>query len=306
MKKSQWIPWVYGSGATLFLSLTGIFIAALNQFHSMDALVLAFWRNFLVVLFLLGLLIFRRELKAPGHWRFFLFFGLVQCCFNLLWTYSVFLNGAAVSTLLVYSSVIFTPFLEAIIFRKKLSPALIIVLPLCLWGCYFISGLNGQTVGLNHWLGILVGLASGLAYGCFTILGKGAMKRGYNARQSLFYSFSSAALFMLVLLGFRGDLISIVSIPSIPAWMLLLGLALGPTFLGFLFYQKSLEKLSCTTVNLMVSFEPILTAVFAWIFLREPLTNTQLWGALLVFGSIVLWSLLEGRPIQRQKKRVAA
>jgi drug/metabolite transporter (DMT)-like permease len=92
---------------TVLWSTTAIFIRYLTVTYDLPALVLAFWRDLTLALCLgLVFLLFRRSLlKLPsGQMRFMLAYGLVLSLFNSLWTISVVLNGAAVSTVLAYSS----------------------------------------------------------------------------------------------------------------------------------------------------------------------------------------------------------
>ena len=89
------------------LSTTAIFIRYLTQTYGLPALILACWREFFVFLTLLSILaLVRRSLLRVErkHLRYLVFYGLMLALFNSLWTLSVSLNGAAVSTVLVYCS----------------------------------------------------------------------------------------------------------------------------------------------------------------------------------------------------------
>src|SRR5512143_1241579 len=83
------------------LSLTAIFIRHLTQTYHMPPLVLAFWRDGFVALTLLPVLrLMRPFLLRVGHKHllYLIAYGLVLAIFNALWTTSVALNGAAIST----------------------------------------------------------------------------------------------------------------------------------------------------------------------------------------------------------------
>ena len=97
--------------SSLLLAFTGILMRILSADYGMPSLVLAFWRAALVVVVLVPILLWWRP-----HWLrlsrqqclYYGGYGLLLAVFNALWTLSVALNGAAVATILVYSSVIFT------------------------------------------------------------------------------------------------------------------------------------------------------------------------------------------------------
>ena len=99
--------YLIGLSATVFLSFTGILISYLNRTYNLPSLVLAFWRDLSVVL---GLLIvfaaFKRDrLRLDrSHWSFFILYGLTLSLFNSMWTFSVQFNGAAIATVLAFSS----------------------------------------------------------------------------------------------------------------------------------------------------------------------------------------------------------
>src|SRR5690606_13067151 len=92
--------------ATIFWSSTAIFIRHLTE-QELPPLVLAFWRDLLVALAMVAALaiVQPKLLRVPGrHMPFFVLYGFVLMAFNGTWTVSVDLNGAAVSTVLAYSS----------------------------------------------------------------------------------------------------------------------------------------------------------------------------------------------------------
>lgn len=100
--------------AAVVLSTTAIFIRHLTVAYAIPVLVLAFWRDAFVVLTLVPVLAaFRPSLLqvARGKLAYLALYGLVLAVFNALWTLSVAKNGAAVATVLVYSSAAFATLL---------------------------------------------------------------------------------------------------------------------------------------------------------------------------------------------------
>ncbi len=111
------------------LSTTAIFIRYLTQTFELPALVLAFWRDGFTALTVLPFLWKLRLLRV--NWRqtvYLIGYGFVLAVFNALWTLSVVLNGAAVSTVLVYCSAAFTAILGWWLLKEHLDgPKLILV-----------------------------------------------------------------------------------------------------------------------------------------------------------------------------------
>ena len=93
--------------SAIVLSSTAIFIRYLTQTYQIPPLVLAFWRDLFVILSLGAILIFVKPAffrLQPGFIKFLVFYGFILAQFNAFWTLSVAINGAAVATVLSYTS----------------------------------------------------------------------------------------------------------------------------------------------------------------------------------------------------------
>ena len=110
--------------SAVILSTTAIFIRHLTQTYQLPSLVLAFWREFFVAITLAAVLAIKNPvlLKLPRqHTVYLITYGVALALFNSLWTLSVALNGAAVSTVLVYSSAGFTALLGWWLLKERLG-----------------------------------------------------------------------------------------------------------------------------------------------------------------------------------------
>jgi drug/metabolite transporter (DMT)-like permease len=295
---------------TFIWSFTAIFIRYLTEHYRLPPLVLAFWRDIFVFL-ALGAVFFlfaRARLQvAPRHLAFLALYGFVLSVFNALWTASVALNGAAVSTVMAYSSAAFTAILGWRLFGERLGIVKILAVSLSLLGCVFVSGALSQAAwGLNP-LGIITGLLSGLGFAGYSLMGKVSSERRIYPWTALFYSFGFAALFLLFFNLIPGFLPS-VSAPvnffwlgsDWQGWAVLIALAVGPTIGGYGLYTVSLTYLPASVANLIATLEPAMTACLAYIFLGERLSGPQLFGSLLIIGGVVILRLSEGRSGQKE------
>jgi len=110
--------------SALLLSTTAILIRYLTQNSHIDALVLAFWRDVMAAAsILLVLLIIKPALlRVQRSDLFYLIgYGFILALFNALWTLSVAMNGAAIATVLVYSSAAFTALLGRWLLKETLD-----------------------------------------------------------------------------------------------------------------------------------------------------------------------------------------
>ena len=119
--------------SAVILSTTAIFIRYLTQTYHLPALVLAFWREVIVALtMLVALSLFKPALLRVErrHLHFLVLYGLALAIFNSLWTLSVSLNGAAVSTVLAYCSPAFTALLGWWLLKERLGWAKLLAVAL--------------------------------------------------------------------------------------------------------------------------------------------------------------------------------
>lgn len=287
------------TGITIW-STTGIFIDFLITNYGIPPLLLAFWRNLLVCMALAPALYLIRPALLRidrSQLRFFIGYGLILSLFNSIWTLSVKSNGAAVSTVLGYSSAGFTAFFAWWLFHETLRLPKIVAVMLSLLGCVLVS----NAYDLNMWhidpLGIITGLLSGVMFAGYNIFAKEASKRTINPWTALLYSFAGGTVFLLVfnffpaLPGTAGSLSAIAPTLPLSGWLVLLFLAFIPTLLGFGLYNTSMNYLPASIVSLLATAEPILTTIEAYLLLNERMTAVQILGSFIIISAIFMTRL---------------
>jgi drug/metabolite transporter (DMT)-like permease len=300
--------------SAVFLSTTSIFIRHLVMNFDMPPLVLACWRNIIVVATLVPLmLLFDRGLLRVGraHIPFLAVFGLMLAGFNGLWAISVAQNGAAVATVMVYCSVAYTAILGWKFMGESLGALKFTAIALCLGGCALISGALSASAWQSNLAGVIAGLLTGLCYTAYSLMGRVTSTRGISPWTTLLYIFAFAGVFLLLanLTGgwvpgsavMPGDMFWLGA--SVEGWTVMILLGAIPTVGGYGFYNVSLSLLDASVANIIVSLEPLFTAVFAFFLLGETLTPVQLMGsALLLSGmaAIKLGDLRRPLPVPQE------
>jgi len=289
-----------------FLSTTAIFIRYLTLTYAIPPLVLAFWRDVFVIVTLLPVLGMLRPALLRVERRHILYlavYGLVLSLFNILWTFSVALNGAAVATVLAYCSAAFTALLGRWLLKERLDGVKWLAIALSLGGCALVSGVFAQSAWRISVGGVLVGMASGLSYAAYSLMGRSAAQRGLNPWTTLCYTFGFATLFLF---GF--NLLPETVMPGGIAtlsdffwlggawvgWGALFLLSAGPTVAGFGLYNVSLSYLPSSVVNLIATSEPVFTAISAYFLLGERLNAPQIAGSLMILSGVVALRLYDG------------
>jgi drug/metabolite transporter (DMT)-like permease len=253
-------------------------------------------------------LFINRSRLNPGQRNvgFLIFYGFVLSIFNSLWTISVTLNGAAVSTVLAYSSAAITAVLGWRIYGERLGAVKALAVGLSLLGCVFVSGAYSPTAWQLNPLGIITGLLSGLAFAAYSLMGKAAAQRSIYPWTTLFYTFGFAAVFLLLYNLLPGlvpgqsanDLFWLGS--SVAGWLVLIALAVGPTIGGYGLYTVSLTYLPASVANVIATLEPAMTTILAYLLLGERLTLPQLVGSAMIIGGVIILRLNEGRAVNGQ------
>ncbi len=282
------------------LAFTSILIRLVSEDYQLPALVIAFWRDIFLVLCALPFLVFFKthilRIKKTDL-PFLIFFGFVLAIFNILWTLSVTLTGAAVATVLVYSSAGFTAILGWLFLNERLGLNKTVAVFLCLGGCVLVSGATNAEAWQTNPVGIVSGLLSGLLYALYSLMGRRGAQRTLNPWTILFYSFLFASIILFVI-----NLVPINFIPGKAAqagdffllkdawrgWILLITLSADPTLIGFGLYNVSLGMLPSSTANLILTSEPVWTTFIAFFLLGERLTLLEIFGSALVVCALIL------------------
>jgi drug/metabolite transporter (DMT)-like permease len=293
--------------SAVFLSTTAIFIRHLTMTYQVPPLVLAFWRNVFVVCTLLPALFLIRPALVRvrrEHLRYLILYGLMLSFFNALWTLSVALNGAAIATVLVYSSAAFTALLGWWLLKESLSWAKLLAVGLSITGCALVADAVNPANWQANLVGILTGVLAGLFYAIYSLMGRSAAQRGLNPWTTLLYTFGFAGLFLLLANLLPGSFLpGSAAHPSeifwlgssFAGWGVLFLLAAGPTVAGFGLYNVSLGYLPSSVANLIVTLEPAFTAALAYLLFGEWFTAPQLAGSLMIISGVFIMRLYENR-----------
>ncbi len=303
--KNSSTGYLIGLAATVLLSFTGILISYLNRAYQLPSLVLAFWRDVAVALGLavfLGVFSRKRTAWNGGHGSFFILYGLTLALFNSMWTFSVQFNGAAVATVLAYSSPAMTALLAHYLLKEQINGIKVVSIVVSLFGTVLVSGAIDPAAWRMNAAGIITGLLTGFFFACYNMVGKTSSNRSIDPWTTMLYGFSAGVVFLLLfnlglnLLNGQAPLAGFMWLgTAYSGWGILLLLGLGPTIGGYGLYLVSLGYLPATVANLIGALEPAFTAAWAYLLFREGFTGVQVVGSLMILASVVLLRLGEGR-----------
>ncbi|WP_432738056.1 DMT family transporter [Maridesulfovibrio sp. FT414] len=287
------------AGAAL-ISLVGIFIKILVVDYAQPILVVTFWRNlFVCTILMAGLKIFKPHLLRTERKNIPLFalYGLVLTGMNGIWGGSVYFNGAGVATVLVYISVPLTVLAQWLMGGDRPSLCILPSIVFCLAGCAMVCGITSLSEFSLTPMGIFLGLLSGVFYSAYSLFGRECALRGINPFCVLMHAFGFAAFYMLVINLLSNGLIPgtapspahlLMPGADLKAWLLILILAVGPSMTGWSLINSSLTHLSPSVVNILLTTEPMMTALVAIPALGEYMTMEQWAGCFLIIGGVIV------------------
>ncbi|MBM4423774.1 MAG: hypothetical protein FJ030_10320 [Chloroflexi bacterium] len=276
--------------ATICWATSGTFIKIIRQNYDLSAWTLAFWRDLLtfLIFFAITASLGREKLRvAWGDLPSLAAMGAISIgIFHVLWNTAVAMIPVAVATVLNYTAPVFVVLFAWMLWREKPNRTQAIALTLAFAGCVLVTGAYNVADKTQDWLGLLIGLSTGITYGTFSIFGKAALKR-YDSWTVLTYAFGFAALTVFILQ------------PSAPlqlfasplgAWLWVITLVLISTVTGFSFYTSGLKHLSVGSASITATIEPVMATGFAFFLLGEVIGLLQILGGLLVIAAVALLS----------------
>lgn len=246
---------------------------------------IAFWRG------VFGFAFFGLHALLSGAWRVrprdvapLMLFGLVgiTCFFG---SYQVAVNegGAALASILLYTAPAWVAVMSRLFFGEALTRRKLAALGVAMLGTLLIS-LSGGSLDGNRpgYLAVFMGLLSGFTYACHYIFCRRYL-RDYSAVTLYFYCLPLGILGLLPLFDF-----SPLPLTDVQTGGVYLFLGAFATYGAYFVYCEALKRLSPTRVAVTANLEPVIAAVFAYLWWGELFSTAGFAGAALVLAAVIL------------------
>ena len=303
--------------AAIFWGILVVFVRAFGQadFKSMEIVTLRVYSS--AIFGWVFLLLFdrrgQRSAATPTLHHFhlrdswcFIGTGLVSIVF---FSYCYFRNveesSAAVAAILMYTSPIFVTLLSAIFFKEKFTKTKLLALLLAIIGCALVSGIAsgiGTTpspgaggIASPSFLGIALGLGSGIGYALYSIFGRFALDKGYSSFMVTAMTFTFACVGVLPFIDIIGLVTRLITEPKYILLALVMGLVGSCT--PFALYTLGLRYMEASKAAILATLEPIVTALVGTFFYKEPIDIFVIVGIAMVLVAGILCS---AKPTQNQ------
>ncbi len=228
--------------------------------------------------------------RAPGQARLAWIAGAFFAADLVAWHFAIGEVGAGLATVLGNTQVVIVPIAAWLLLSERPAGRVAASVPLVLIGIVLISGVIGgdDTYGRDPVLGVVFGVATGLAYAGFLLVQRRANADRRRPAGPLFDATLSAAACSLLAGIALGDL---DLVPSWPAHGWLILLAISVQVLGWLLISISLPRLPSAVTSVVLTIQPVGSVLLGMWLLAEAPSSLQLVGVLFIIGGLLLTTL---------------
>ena len=266
---------------TAMLIFSTIALVVKNVEYSASVIVLA--RCVIGALFLMGFFgVTRRSpdwqaIKENGRWLLLSGIGLGL---NWLFLFEAFKHTTVSVSILCYYLAPVIALLSAPIFLKEtITRQQVLCILVALLGMFFVSGAySGEIVGVT---GIVFALLAALFYASVIVINRKI--KNISPYDVSMIQLLCAAIIFVFYVPMTQDLSAITW--SSEAALLLLIAGTVHTGIAYLLYFSSFSSLSTQSISVLSYLDPVMSVVFAWLILNEPLTISSMIGGALILGA---------------------
>ena len=212
--------------------------------------------------------------------------GLFFAADLIFWHHAIEDVGAGLSTVLGNLQVAFVPLAAWLVLGERPAGRIVATLPLVLCGVVLISGaLEHGAYGDDPTQGVIFGVATAITYAGFLLTlraGGGGVQRTAGALFDATWVAAIAAVVAGSIVG-DGDLV-----PSWPAHVWLVILALSSQVLGWLLISVSLPRLPAALTSLLLTIQPVGSVMLGAALFGEAPSALQLLGVAAILSGLVL------------------
>jgi len=274
--------------AAMLWGTLGLFFRTLHDVYGISALTISFLRAGIAFAMLIIALAIARPalLRIPlRSLAFFAIYGFLGvAAFYFLYVHAVIETTVTTAVVLLYTAPAFVTLMAWRAWGEPLNARKLIALALAFFGAALVvRAYDPAQLSLNV-IGIALGLVAGFTYALYTIISKFALAR-YSSWTALTYALMFGSLFLAPLQTSAG-FAPLLQQPT--AWILLLGLAIGPTLGSLALYNAGLQRVPASNASLVATIEPVVASALAFIFLGERLEVWQVIGGAMVIGGASL------------------
>lgn len=196
--------------------------------------------------------------------------------------------SSGIATALVYTDPIWCALIGLAFLGDKFSIKLTSSILLASLGVMMMTGVFSGD-GTFSMIGLLLGLASGLAYGIYLILVPRLKVKHIASLKLTFYVFFTG-MWLLIAYSLMTNG-GVEEVPDSSCWLDLALLGLIPTAISNICVTVSLKLIDSTIVAILGAFEPLTAMVIGVVILGEPLGFIGVVGGMLILVAVAILTI---------------
>ena len=205
--------------------------------------------------------------------------------FTVCYFAAITIMPLSTAAILLYTSPIWIMLMSALLFHEKMNSRKIVALLLAFGGCVLVSGVSGDGI---TFIGVLLGLGSGIGYGLYSILGTIALRK-HSPYTVTTYTFVIAAVgswFISKPLDMFSKFERTDNLTGLILFCILT--ALVTAVIPFLCYTLGLRSVEASKAGIIATVEPVVATIVGIICFSETLTILSGMGIVLVLAAVII------------------
>lgn len=210
----------------------------------------------------------------------------------------MFFKGLSMTTpisasVIMTSSPITVLIVSYVVLKERVTLNKIIGIALGATGAVLLIGIEGFQISNKTFLGNLFILINAVSFSIYLVLVKPLMYR-YKAMTIIKWVFFFA-IFMVTPFGFH-ELLTVqwTGLP-VEAWLSLVYIIVGTTFIAYLLNTWALQFVNPSVVGYYIYLQPVFSTFIAISFRGDALTFTEVFYSLLIFSGVYLVSIYQAK-----------
>jgi len=276
---------IFGSALVGLMPLS----ARLLYEEGLDAPSMLFWR-FGVALLALSLIAHLRGLDLrrawrAGAWRISLLGATLGAAQTLCFWESIKTLDTSIAELLFYTYPAVTLLLDRVVAKQPIRPLAVCCIAAILFGAGLITA-PGLRTGALDVRGLLWAAPAPLIYSVYLAINVRLLRRHPAA-------IGAASLFagIFVTFGVAAVIDGLTLPPSVPGWLLVVFIGLGPGALWMILFTYSVPRLGAASFAILANTELVTVVAIGVLALGEPVTPGRAVGAGLILAGILVHAL---------------
>lgn len=292
----RWLPFAVLGVGLLAVSF-GAILARFAQGYGLPSLTIATLRLGLAALVITPLALWQSgqalRTLSPRQLLLTCGAGFFLALHFATWITSLEFTSVASSTALVTTNLLWVGIASFFLFGEKPNRLMAVGIVISLSGSLLIfwSDSRNSVPGSNPLLGNLLAVAGSWCFSAYLLIGR-RLRANLPLPAYVWLAYGSASLFLLFACQASGTPLGGY---ASAAYLVALGMALGPQLLGHTAYNWSLRHVSTTFIAVVTLGEPVGSAALAWLFFDESFALLQGVGFVLLLVGIYLAARGESR-----------